>query len=198
MIIRKSPVPTKMFTKLRYCENITLNPGAGGIDVKVYSANGCYDPYITGVGHQPRGFDELMALYDHYVVLGSKMTIDAAPGQGTPSIIGVNLIDNTSTLGNPNDYQEAGYCNSRLLAAGESAGTKKIVSTFSAKKFLGRSNVLSDPELKGSQTANPTEGAYYHIWTSPADSASDPSATSIIVRIDYLVALIEPNNPTQS
>lgn len=198
LVLKKSPVPKIMFTKLRYCENVTLNPAAGGIDIKVYSANGCYDPYYTGTGHQPRGFDQLMTLYDHFVVLGSKCTVEAAPGSGTPLVMGVNLRDTTVSSGNPNDYQEGGYCTSKLLGTGTSAGTKRLVKTFSAKKFLGRSNVLSDSELKGSAIANPTEGAYYHIWASPADSTSDPTATALTVRIDYLVALIEPKTPTQS
>ena len=36
--------------KLRYCENISVDPGAGVAGTYTYSANGLYDPNISGTG----------------------------------------------------------------------------------------------------------------------------------------------------
>ena len=69
----RSPVPLKMAATLLYSDQITLNPAAGTVSKHVFSANGLFDPNITGVGHQPRGFDQYMALYNHYTVIGARI-----------------------------------------------------------------------------------------------------------------------------
>ena len=67
-------MPEKFQSKLRYSTKFTLNPAASTNVVQhVFSANGLYDPDITGVGHQPRGFDQLMSLYAQYTVTKCQM-----------------------------------------------------------------------------------------------------------------------------
>lgn len=196
----KSPVSTKMFTKLRYVEPLSLNPGLSGTAAThVYCANGAADPNVTTGGHQPRGFDQLMLLYDHYVVLGAKITVDFAPQtQTVPVICGINLKDDSSIYTNPNDYQEAGYCTTKIMGASQASNGCKLTMNFSTKRFLGRSNVLSDPDLKGTSGLNPTEQAYFHVWAAALDGSTDLNPMFTTVRIDYLVALIEPQQPSQS
>ena len=91
---------SKVKTKLRYVEYFTLNPAAAGLPAThVFSANGLYDPNITGVGHQPRGFDQLMALYDHYYVSRSKIIADFASisnNSVAPWVCGIVLDDDAT------------------------------------------------------------------------------------------------------
>lgn len=197
----KSPVPLKMFTKLKYVWQGTIDPPAAGTgNQNVFSGNGCYDPDISGVGTQPRGFDQLMALYDHYVVLGSKCTarfssIDASNAQ----MVYIALRDSSTQTGAFNNYAEGGNISYKVLAprgTGESSQT--VTYKASVKKFLGRSRVLSDPELKGSTSNNPTEQCFFHVGVDPMDTTVDSAGAIIVVEIEYLVALIEPKVPTQS
>ncbi len=66
----KSILGNRLPIKFKYQTSGTLNPGVAGVAaIQVMTANGLYDPDITGVGHQPRGFDQIMALYNHYTVV---------------------------------------------------------------------------------------------------------------------------------
>ncbi len=196
--MQSSPLPKKIFTKLKYQDIFTINPGIGTPGVQVFSCNGLFDPNITGTGHQPRGFDQLMAMYDHYVVLGSKITVwFSATLEST--LCGVAARDSATVEVDVNEYIEdtvnAYTC---MGETGSGAEPKKIVLKNSIRKFLGRSNVMSDSQLKGSSAANPTEQAFYHVYSEALDPALDLGALHCSAEIEYLVALIEPKQPTQS
>lgn len=181
----------------------SLNPGAAGTAAyHVFSANGCYDPDISGTGHQPRGFDQFMLMYDHYVVVGSKITLVALNTDSTYSqILGVIRRDNSSTLGTDGTETatECGNCVWELLSpAGQGEGSKtKLELTINPAKFLGRGNPLSDPELKGNSSSNPSEEAYFTVWAQPLQ-AVDSTVIRFNAIIEYSVAFIEAKNPGAS
>lgn len=198
MVIRKSPMPLKFATKLRYVENFTINPGAAGTTgTYVMDAGSVYDPNVTSTGHQPRGFDQLMAMYDHFVVIGSKCTatITINASDNNNQICGLALRDGPTVDTDPNDYLEGGTVRSGHLT--NERKTRVFTLGYSPKRFLGRSKPLADPDLKGSTSSNPTESAYYHIFSAGLN-ATDPSALDVTVVIDYLVVFIEPKDVAQS
>lgn len=197
-LIRKSPMPLKFATKLRYVDNFTLDGAASGFaTVKVFNAGGLYDPDTSGGGHQPRGFDQLMAMFDHYVVIGSRITVDIAASsvESQNQICGVALRDGATVAAAPVDYLELGTVRSRQMTPANPRA--KFTLNYSPKRFLGRSSVMSDSTLKGSVGANPTESAYFHIFTAGQNS-SDPAACTVFVTVDYLAVFIEPKDVTGS
>jgi len=193
---------------MRYCGEATINPGVAGIaGVHVINANGLWDPDTTGSGHQPRGFDQLMALYDHYVVVGAKLKVTFMYQYGLSYYnheIGINLKDTNTVHQDKSDYLEGRNFVTSVMPAftsGTAAGAapmRTLSYKSSTKKFLGRSNVMSDPELKGGVTSNPTEGLFFHVWASPTNSSVDQEPLGIRWTIDYLCILIEPKQPGQS
>ncbi len=184
-------------TTLVYNDQFSLDAGANpSIAAHVFSANGMFDPDITGVGHQPRGFDEIMLLYDHYVVVGSKMTLLVPTGDST-KIVGIALKDDNVMETTLVGYQEGRYVSSKMMAP-DAGGTKIITYGFSAKRFLGRASPMSDPQLKGSDAGNPTEGAFFHVFTGAPRAGVNPSSSVFDVKIEYRVVFIEPQNPGQS
>lgn len=200
-VVRKSPMPLKFCTKLRYSENFDIDPGAAGIcGVQVFNAGGLFDPNVTGTGHQPRGFDQLIAMYDHFVVIGSKIDFKYAQRNASDysQVVGVSLRDGSSAEADPNDYQELGTVRSALVGTDtNSSGRHHLSLTYSPKKFLGRSKPLSDPNLKGTVSADPAESAYFHCWCAPVQSAN-ASALDCTAFIDYIVVFIEPKDVAQS
>lgn len=200
----RAPVPTKMRVKLTYTEFVKLTPGgAGSAAINVYSGNGMYDPNISGVGHQPRGFDELMALYDHYVVTGSTCTVSFVnTGTAEANICFIRLKDKQTEDSDLVANTEAAYSKYALYAVNQQHPNTNhnynLVSRANVGKFLGRGNVLSDPELKGTTSANPTEQCYFHVGAVGLDSAAAGSVTDCFVTIQYTAWLIEPKQPTQS
>lgn len=198
----RSPVPQKMVTKLRYADTFDLNPSAvsQAVASHIFSANGLYDPNITGVGHQCRGFDQLMTLYDHYVVLGAKATFTFDNSGNEDSMYcGIALRDSSTSIGTLNSCRESGSVR-QTITPGTGSRPTVISYKLNPSKFLGRSRAMSDPELKGSDSANPTEQCYFHAFCAKTDQVSglDPIAVHCGVVIDYIVALIEPKQPAQS
>lgn len=200
----KAPIPNRFATKLRYVEFTTINPGVAGIaGVHVVKANGMYDPNQTGVGHQPRGFDQLMSMYDHFTVVGARISVQFstyANSAYSPLNVGIALKDSNSAYTDANDYLEGRNVVSRMIGATttqSAGGISSLSKSFSTRKFLGRSKPLSDPELKGSTVTDPAELAYFHIFAAPMDT-SDVDPVTISYRIDYLCVLTEPKQPAQS
>lgn len=199
--ITKAPLPNYMMVKMRYQTNIVLDHGIAGIAVHVFSANGLYDPDITGTGHQPRGYDQLMTMYDHYVVMGSKITAAFASrssAANTNANIGIALKDSYGTVSDANEYMEGRNQIFKAIEQINPSGCPKLTKTFSAKRFFGRTNVKDNQEFQGTINDNPAEQAYYHVWMQAFNSTVDVNPLDVNVFIDFIVLLREPKQPAQS
>lgn len=203
LVLSKAPIPNRFSTKLRYSESITVNPGIAGVaGVHVMNASSCYDPNTTSGGHQPRAFDEWMTMFDHFTVIGSKITAQfSVNGQSADRaiVLGVNLKDDGTVYTDKNDYMEGRNVSSKLISGGATgdARTCTLTKFYSPKKFLGISKVMAGSVLRGNASSNPAENAYFHIWAAPTGTADlDPIAVQVV--IDYLVVFTEPKNPSQS
>ena len=194
----RAPVATKMLTRMKYHDAISVNPGIGNVGAHVFSANGLYDPDITGVGHQPRGLDQILALYDHFVALGSKIHLKIDNSDNASSIVvGIAVLDTATASASVDYYMESGYVKS-VICPGGNEGARTLSLKVNPNKFLGRSHPMSDSQLKGSSSANPTEGVYFHVFAFAPDTAIDAGDVNLSVDIEYAVAFIEPKIPPVS
>lgn len=196
----RAPIPYKLTTSMLYNTKVTLSPSLGVAAVHVFSANGTYDPDITGAGHQPRGFDQLMALYDHNVVIASEIRVDY-PGTGVggndnPGIAFVAVRDFTTVGTTENDYLELGDCTYEITSPTHGYPTRLMMSC-NPNKYLGRAGPLSDPNLKNSVSNNPAEQAFWHVGLNRATSL-EINALTVLVTIKYTCVLIEPKDPGSS
>lgn len=187
-----APLPMRQYGTFRYHSNHLLNPGAGVCVDQVFSANGMYDPDITGTGHQPYGFDQMMANYDHYTVMGSRCIVEWTNTTALPVHAVIALRDSASSLtGTTTDtLLEQPGIKHKLSKAG--SNVYHLEQKFSARKWYSNRNPPADPELKGSASANPFEQAYYHVMVCPQYSTDDPGATVVSVMIEYFALLSEP------
>lgn len=181
-----------------YHERFDLNPGAATLASRIYRANSCYDPTVAIGGHQPRGFDQLMALYDHGTVIASKIDVGAVNGNSIPATIVVSLRDNSSAFVAFDDALEVPTCSWTIANTANGGGVVNLSQTCSVKKFLGRPNVMSEDNLRFTASADCSEQAFYHISMGPTDGASDLGSVPFHVRIEYTVVLTEPTMPTLS
>lgn len=199
--------PQSIVAKLRYCEAGVIDSG-GGTGTFVYNACSLYDPSTTALGHQPLGFDQYSALYDHYVVLGSRIKItfwteNAATTYA--SIVGVKL-DDDNLLGTTNVEQVIEQANAltkyRFLRNNSTSGDNTIVSlkqTYSAKKFNGVKDVLDNKATIGAPVnASPSESAYYILFVAHPDGTTDIPAINFNVQIDYIAQFSELKDLAQS
>lgn len=69
-----TPFNERRQCSLRYTEVIDI-PLSLGFGTYVMNSNSLYDPNNTGFGHQPFGYDQLMAIYNHYTVTRCSIAI---------------------------------------------------------------------------------------------------------------------------
>lgn len=196
-----SPLPKVFKWKTKYVETIVgLNPGAAGIMANyLFSCNGLYDPDITGAGHQPIGFDQLMPLYDHYRVIGSRIRATFANTDSTFSqMVGIKIQDNTTVsetdMGILIENGPMRWTTVAALNGGDSV--KTLTMNFSAKNYFGKS-ALSDNDYRGDVSNNPDEQAYFRLVAQPT-SANDSGDVRVTVEIEYIAILSEAKNLAQS
>jgi len=198
----RSLLPNVFPTKLKYVEDrVDLTAGIGTMAVNVFSANGVYDPNTTGAGHQPRGFDQLMAMFNHYTTVRGTIHVTFLNYGGVAEAgnVGICLRDAAGPASLVNTYLEDRHVTTAIIkqvTAGDYPDPITLSFSFDAKRFLGRKDPMSDPDLKGSITSNPAEAAYYHVFYKPTLSLA--SSIQCQVTIFYDCFLTEPTQPAQS
>lgn len=179
--------PERMRMKHKYRETIHLTASSGASAPYIYSCNGMYDPNITGTGHQPMFFDNMAALYDHYTVLNSRITVVYVP---TPQAIltahnfVVGLLD-TSAWGTTNaNYAGENPSATTLICVATSNNEKNIISKYwNAERVFG-ARALSDSTLRGTPAANPTEQTYFGIMIQDANGIGTAEG-DLSITIEY-------------
>lgn len=187
--------PKWKVVKMRYVEQLSLNAGIAAIAGHTFRANSIFDPDQSGAGHQPMGHDEWSSFYNHYTVLGSKITVTFSNQHANdPMVAGVFLNDDTalasSSVTSLIENAKGPYCH--LDSAG-GTGVRRLTKKFSAKKFF-KCDVKDRTDLKASFGTNPSEEAYFLVWTAAMNTGSDPSAVYATVKIDYIVLMSEPKD----
>ncbi len=174
-----------------------MSPDALGVPVRIYSANGLYDPDVTGIGHQPRGFDQIKTMYDHYHVLQSKITVDFSNLDTVYAMtVGVAIVDRNAAHTAVTDYAEGANCKFiRLSPAGGSKDTGTVTLTCDTRRFSGRGR--NSDAMTAACTGMPSDGIYFHIFVDN-DAGVASGGVSMRPVIDYVTKFIECKVPSES
>lgn len=93
LIVRQPGVmPDRLYTKLRYREQLTFTQTTGSLSDQVYRPMSLFDPDLTGTGGQPYGFDQWTQFYGYYTVLASGITVEWQVG-GCKSFFLISILD---------------------------------------------------------------------------------------------------------
>jgi hypothetical protein len=175
-----------------YVEYVTLTSTAGALASYQFSCNGMFDPNITGTGHQPMYFDNMAAMYDHYTVFRSHLTLEVLPTSADMKVA-LYIDDDTSTT-------------ATVEAAGEMpTGTSTILShltvrprvfrlTWDGKKTFG-GDLYDNDNLQGNSGANPSEQSYFTLKSRPLDQVTD---TSILFKAQIIYEAVWDELVTQA
>lgn len=193
--------PQSIIRKLRYQYNGTLTPAAAGAaDVQVFRLNSLYDPDFTGAGNQPRYFDQYMALYDKYLVLGARIKVTAFnTSTSEQHRFGICVKTNSSQNGTGQGYIENEKLQRNALFDIEGSGksVRTMTLNWSAKKWFSKPNVTTEYDLTGGDSSNPTTLAYLHVYADNPWSATG-GAIRYQIDIDFITQFKEPLHVTQS
>lgn len=192
--------PRSDLKMLSYYSNSSLAVPVTGLGVSyVYSANGLYDPDISGTGTQPTGFDQMMVFYEHYTVYRATCRVtfrnystNIAPVvylAARGDVTNISAVDTVMTTGNT--------VATSLLPAGVYGSQKELTLTVDIARFLGFDDLQDSNVARGDIAANPSEGAFFHVGAFNNESAA--AGTVVFqVRIEYSAVFSEPRVITPS
>jgi len=194
-------LPLSKNGKLPYSEtSLTLSTGAVGLpNAFVFTANGLYDPNITGAGHQPMGFDQMMLFYEHYTVSRSKITVNFKSTDATnASVVGI-LISPDATIGTvTNTLLENGmYVKKQLSRLGTDGDSCSITVNADISKINGKKDVKSEDDFRGDVASNPAEQTYFHVFIYNTYTGA-VATCAFEALIEYDAIFTEPRKMIQS
>lgn len=192
-------LPLQKSSILPYYDQNTFSTGAVLAGGYVFTANGLYDPNITGTGHQPMGFDQMMLFYEHYTVTNAKITVNFYNVDADDSVIvGVLIAPDATIETNFSKLNENGMLQKHWLTP-SGGNNPKCSFTLNANisKLNGKKDVKSEDDFRGDAAANPAEQSYFHLF---AYNQATVNVVAVIfeVLITYTATFTEPRKMVQS
>jgi hypothetical protein len=183
---------------LPYYTNNTLSIPAGASTSYVFSANGMYDPDISGTGAQPRGFDQMMIFYEHYTV--SRCHIEVSFRNYTASVAPTVYIAaraDTANVPSPTDLMEQGNSVSVQIQPIGEGSLQKLSMVVDVARFLGFDDLMDSNVARGDLTSNPAEQVYFHVGAFNNETLAS-GTVQFQVRLRYLAVFTEARTITPS
>lgn len=180
-------------SKLKYTESVKLISVSGSLGSNIFRLQSIYDPNLSGVGHQPYGHDTMMTMFNHYTVMGAKVSISFTPvDTGTPSAVGVLVSPTNSIPYTTYDAIKEARQGVQKQLRGGASGTLGMSINYSTKKFFNVSNIKDNvSRLGASFGSDPVENSYLFVYQQPLDFTSSVNVYAT-VSIDYVVMFSEP------
>lgn len=167
------PMTKLIHDQFYYDPQLSLSGAAGVPASRVYSANGIFDVDITGTGHQPLGFDQMMLFYEHYGVIRSKISVTFMNDSDDAVRVGIYLNPDSTPIALPSDIMENGLIATAVCDSKDGTGERiKTVSlNCDMKKSMGKESykaIINDKTVCGDAGSNPAEQTYFVVvaWGS--------------------------------
>lgn len=191
--------PERLFAKLEYCDLFTLTintstAGAWGAAPYQVFQSSLYDPDLTGTGHQPMYYDQLMqasTVYSYYRVYGIGYTIEFVNTNTIQSMEAAILFTPVAasiTVASKADWiRLEEQADVRSITVGPQATKPKIVKGYmSVAKACGVSPsvVKNDDRFRALYNANPAELAYMQVYVT-SGNVSSSNVCQLKFRLTY-------------
>ncbi len=186
--------PPKCIKTLRYASgHIGLSSTSGVVQTQVFSLNGPYDPDITGTGHQPMGFDQMMQFYNHYCVLRTRCVCRFGTATGNYGTGCLRVDAATTPITDIERIMEFGGNVTTGLEANGAFGANKVLSLdadIARLQGITPSALMADNQLRGDVASNPAEQSYLHVqlW----NAAGVTVTCNIYVMMEFDTLFMEP------
>lgn len=187
---------------LYYDYELSLAGTSGILTVSYFRTNDVYDPWQTGSGHQPIGFDQAMLFWEQFAVFSSKISVTFVSDTAIPVRVGVYLSPDTN---NPtaNEVIENGYVKSSVIS-GIQTGTSKNITTIDLTcdnmkyyQMSSKETYFANPNFVGTVASSPVEGAYFGVFAFSMATANT-FQVYYDVTISYDVRFQEPRKISHS
>lgn len=164
----------KVRKQLNYFASGAVSSGVSTANAYVFSANGMFDPDISGTGGQPMSFDQAMLFFNHYTVHRSTIKVTFMSDSTTVrASVGLFVSGSSTVTTSVEQLLENGDGAFQILEyAGTYGGTATFQRTLNVGRFQDVKDVMDDPNMRGDSASNPTEQAYYHLVVYNTGSAA--------------------------
>lgn len=187
-LIGTSGFPTQLYTKLKYTQTVQLNATSGTISTNVFSGNSCFDPDVSGTGHQPYFYDQLTSIYNSYCVFASKIHVVAGTNSSVDSRVVVRPAIPSTAVGNMDLECERPNCKCAYI---KPEGTAKPLNHFAKSgQVFGSQSKKLDENFQAASSANPNNRWYWLVAAQATDSAST-AVVQATVTITYYVRFFD-------
>jgi len=204
--------PLRKIAKLRYvCHLSQAGPGAAAIISTQFRANGMYDPEVAVGGHQPYGFDQLMAQYFHYTVVAANCTVETLQQETYVNVVSFVGYHNESGVpaaafaaGGVNGLREMPMLSKDLMPITighykENARSTSLSVDIAKMHGKTRAQLIGDANFQGTDAADPTEDCYFSLNTYSPNLTDESGHTLLFkVTLTYLAVFTEPRWYTTS
>nr|QQL09538.1 capsid protein [Marmot associated feces circular DNA molecule 3] len=182
----------KFYGKLRYgAAALTFTATTGQVASYVFSANGLFDPNITGGALAPAGFNQLITLYEHYIVYRSKITVIFTNNSTTPTMVAIAAEPDVSASTDPSNMLELPFEQIVQLEGASGYGsTKTLEMSLDVSKYFGERVTSATSIYRGDAVSNPTEQVYFHCKAYGLKGGS--AEVFMQVKIEFDAVFTEP------
>lgn len=167
----QAPLAQRLRTTLRYSETIART-GLAAYDY-VYNLNGLFDPNQTGTGHQPKGFDQLAALYQRYRVFATRYKVIFSPNVSSIPVHCIVAPTNSLTAYvDASDIIEAPFSKNRVSIVYADPPTISGFVDLATLNGKSRTAYAADDTTQALVTANPSEQLALHVFSESVDGST--------------------------
>ncbi len=182
----RQPIAQQSYRTFTYVDQSNISI-ASGVGFYQFRCNGLFDPNATGGGSQPMYFDQIMALYNHYTVLSSKITVSFSDRFDRIFIITLYVDDDTTI--DSNAIQSAARPGAKsVMTLLNDDRRETLTMKWDARSTFG-GNPQSKAELTGTSGTNPSEQSYFTVAIK--DLQLNDNNLTMYTKIEYYVVLDE-------
>ena len=185
-----TPFPTRCKAQLKYTSYANVDIGVGSTGVQLVRCNSLYDPDFTGVGGQPRGFDQYAALYDQYTVINARIKVWPVQQAGQTAgndrmLCGISIVDDSGITPTLDSCADRPYTTYKVCHPYCAASDQMISSNWNRYKRFPKNDTYQN--LSAQISANPAEQEFFQIWAHSAfiPLSTDPSNITFQYEVIY-------------
>lgn len=194
-----TPYPSRMITKMKYCETVNFTSGAGFKVLKI-NLNSIFDPNRSGTGHQPYGRDQYETIYNRYRVIKAHWSI--ITNTATSTYIQVVALPSNEDISTPAFLENVKErSRARFIVQGNDVPFKVLRGKTYIPSLMGRTRAqyMADDNYQAVMSASPNELAVLNIFGGTVtDDPLASTAMSMQITIKYFVELFDVKSFTNS
>lgn len=199
----RNGVKPQLKSTLKYAEHIKITPAANGCYSYPFRINSLYDPDVAVGGHQPMGFDEIMALYGHAYVVSARIRVTQLMEDTTTSIpgaFGVTFTDgSTSAFAGKalsTVLEDQHTCEWKAAGGTVTSAMPRVIASIDCNKWFNVKDLVGQEDKRISAAVDASNQIYAHVWFG-SDLAT-AGAQEFVVEIEYDAVFSDPKALTAS